>query len=96
MPNIPEGQFKFPGGLIIVTSSENYSAMMRFVPRDTEIPKEVVGFNLFWSENEFDGSEVDFGEEGYTEKDLAHLPPHYRYEGEEWHIEGDEDEVRGN
>ena len=83
MPNIPEGQHKYPGGLIIITSSKTYPVIIRLVPREPEIPKEVVGFNLFWTEEEFDGSEVDFGD-GYTEEELEHLPPHYRYEGEEW------------
>lgn len=85
MPNIPEGQYRFPLGILLVSSSERFPAMIRIIPKDHTIPDKVVEFTLFWFNDEekglvFDGSEVGFGD-GISEEESEELPPDYRYEG---------------
>ncbi len=73
---IPEGQYSFPAGLLIVNSSEKYSARIKFIPRDHTIPEEVKGLTMYWNGTEYDGWELDFGD-GLTEEEADKLPEHY-------------------
>lgn len=79
MPNIPEGQYRFPLGILLVSSSDIYPAMIRIIPKDHTIPDKVKEFTLFWNDEGFDGSEVGF--EGLSEEESEELPPDYRYIG---------------
>ena len=77
MVYIPEGQYAFPAGILLVSSSENYSAKIKFIPKGLTIPEEVKGMTLFWNEEEYDGWELDFGD-GITDEDSDELPEDYR------------------
>jgi len=88
MPYIPPGSYRFPLGILLVSESDIFSAMIRIVPRSNTIPDPVKEFTLFWKGEGYDGSEVGFGE-GLSEEELQDLPPEYRYE--DYDLE-DEDE----
>ena len=76
MIEIPEGQYKFPAGLLIVNSSESYSARIKFIPRDNTIPEEVKAITMYWNKDKYDGWDLDLGD-GLTEEELEKLPAHY-------------------
>ncbi len=74
---IPKGQYKFPAGLLIVQKGERYPSLIKFVPRDHTIPEQVIGLTLYWTEDKYDGWELDYRDEGITEKEESSLPDHY-------------------
>ena len=79
MVEIPEGAYGSPAGVLLVKASDKYTAIVRWMPTDREVPEAVDSLDFYWLGKDFDGTQVGFGEKGITDSQLDALPPQYRY-----------------
>lgn len=80
MPNIPEGVYPCPSGLLLIKATSQYSAIVRWMPTDREIPAEVESIDFYWNGEEFDGTSIGFGIEGIPQEQAETLIQKY-YQG---------------
>lgn len=89
MPNLPEGQYTTPLGLLIIKSGRVKirgqvveSTTIRLIPLSKVVPKQLVHIDWIFYDEEYDGWEVSWGETGISDAEVDLLPE--RWWAENW------------